>query len=80
MWILEVDEGVKNWLKEKPQKEHKRKRDFLEVHPLRKFARIKDHKLLLSDASADSNTQTTVSLKCCSIDAVSGSHLPTRKW
>ncbi|KAJ4889434.1 putative integral membrane protein conserved region (DUF2404) [Raphanus sativus] len=80
VWILEVDEGVKNWLKEKPQKEHKRKRDFLEVHPLRKFARIKDHKLLLSDASADSTTQTTVSLKCCSIDAVSGSHLPTRKW
>ncbi|KAL0799730.1 hypothetical protein Bca101_054905 [Brassica carinata] len=79
VWILEVDEGVRNWSKEKSPKEHKRKRDFLEVHPLRKFARIKDHKLLLSDASADS-TQTIVALKCCSIEAVSGSHLPTRKW
>ncbi|KAJ0237589.1 hypothetical protein HA466_0249570 [Hirschfeldia incana] len=79
VWILEVDEGVKNWLKEKSPKEQKKKRDFLEVHPLRKFARIKDHKLLLSDASADT-TQTIVSLKCCSIEAVSGSHLPTRKW
>ncbi|KAF8114294.1 hypothetical protein N665_0039s0058 [Sinapis alba] len=79
VWILEVDEGVKNWLKDKLPKDHKKKRDFLEVHPLRKFARIKDHKLLLSDASADS-TQTTVSLKCCSIEAVSGSRLPTRKW
>ncbi|KAH0913035.1 hypothetical protein HID58_036356 [Brassica napus] len=79
VWILEVDEGVKNWGKEKVPKEHKKKRDFLEVHPLRKFARIKDHKLLLSDAGSDS-TPTMVSLKCCSIEAVSGNHLPTRKW
>ncbi|KAG2242934.1 hypothetical protein Bca52824_095230 [Brassica carinata] len=78
VWILEVDEGVKNWGKEKVPKEHKKKRDFLEVHPLRKFARIKDHKLLLSDAGSDSTA--IVSLKCCSIEAVSGSHLPTRKW
>lgn len=79
VWILEVDEGVKNWGKEKVPKEHKKKRDFLEVHPLRKFARIKDHKLILSDAGSDS-TPAIVSLKCCSVEAVSGSHLPTRKW
>ncbi|CAH8391085.1 unnamed protein product [Eruca vesicaria subsp. sativa] len=78
VWILEVDEGVKNWWKEKLPKENKRKRDFLDVHPLRKFARIKDHKLILSDGC--DSTQVAVSLKCCSIEAVSGSHLPARKW
>ncbi|CAH2037092.1 unnamed protein product [Thlaspi arvense] len=77
IWILELDEGLKNWMKEKLTKEQKKKRDFLEIHPLRKFARIKDHKLIVSDADG---TLTTVSLKCCSIEAVSGSDLPTRKW
>lgn len=77
VWILELDEGLKNWMKEKLPKEQKRKKDFLEIHPLRKFARIKDHKLILSDADG---TQTIVSLKGCSIEAVSGSDLPTRKW
>ncbi|VVA91706.1 unnamed protein product [Arabis nemorensis] len=77
VWILELDEGLKNWMKEKLPKEHKRKRDVLEIHPLRKFARIKDHNLVLSEADG---TQTTVSLKGCSIEAVSGSDLPTRKW
>ncbi|KAL1224072.1 hypothetical protein V5N11_031220 [Cardamine amara subsp. amara] len=77
IWILEFDEDLKSWMKEKLPKEQKRKRDLLEIHPLRKFARIKDHKLILSDADG---TQTTVSLICCSIEAVSGSDLPTRKW
>ncbi|KAF8085529.1 hypothetical protein N665_0665s0038 [Sinapis alba] len=77
IWILELDEGLKNLLKEKLPKEQKRKRNFLETHPIRKFARIKDHKLILSESDS---TLTTVSLKCCSIEAVSGSDLPTRKW
>ncbi|ESQ35017.1 hypothetical protein EUTSA_v10006829mg [Eutrema salsugineum] len=77
IWILEGNEGLKNWMKEKLPKGQKRKRDFLEIHPLRKFARIKNHELILSDADG---TQATVSLKCCSIEAVSGSDLPTRKW
>ncbi|XP_010459394.1 PREDICTED: testis-expressed sequence 2 protein-like [Camelina sativa] len=78
VWILELDEVLKNWMmKEKLPKEHKKKRDFLEIHPLRKFARIKDHKLILSDHDG---TLTIVSLKGCSIEAVSGSDLPTRKW
>lgn len=79
VWILELDEGIKNWMKEKLPKEQKRKRHLLEIHPLRKFARIKDHKLILSDADG-TQSQTTVFLKGCSIEAVSGSDLPTRKW
>lgn len=77
IWILELDEGLKSWMKEKLPKGQKRKRDFLEIHPLRKFARIKDHKLIFSDSDG---TQTIVSLIGCSIEAVSGSDLPTRKW
>ncbi|KAL0701612.1 hypothetical protein Bca4012_057734 [Brassica carinata] len=71
IWVLELDES----LKEKLPKEQKKKP--LEVHPVRKFARIKDHKLILSDA--DSN-QTVITLKGCSVEAVSGSELPTGKW
>ncbi|CAN7041698.1 unnamed protein product [Brassica oleracea var. botrytis] len=77
IWVLELDEGLKNMWKEKLPTEQKRKRAFLEIHPTRKFARIKDHKLILSESDG---TLTTVSLKCCSVEAVSGSDLPTRKW
>ncbi|KAJ0257260.1 Uncharacterized protein HA466_0081590 [Hirschfeldia incana] len=77
IWILELDESLKNSLKEKLPKEQKRKRNFLEIQPIRKFARIKDHKLILSESDG---TLTTVPLKCCSVEAVSGSDLPTRKW
>ncbi|CAL9240506.1 unnamed protein product [Arabidopsis halleri] len=78
IWILELDENVKDWMKEKLPTEQKKKRvDLLEVHPVRRFARIKDHKLFLSD-SLD-GTQTPITLKGCFVDAVSGSG-PTRKW
>lgn len=78
IWILELDENVKDWMKEKLPKEQKKKRvDLLEVHPVRRFARIKDHKLILSD-SLD-GPQTPITLKGFFVDAVSGSG-PTRKW
>ncbi|CAH8359423.1 unnamed protein product [Eruca vesicaria subsp. sativa] len=73
IWVLELDES----LKEKLPKEPKKKISLLEVHPIRKFARIKDHKLILTDS--DSN-KTVITLKGCSVEAVSGSELPTRKW
>ncbi|CAN7087808.1 unnamed protein product [Brassica oleracea var. botrytis] len=73
IWVLELDES----LKEKLPKEPKKKINHLEVHPVRKFARIKDHKLILTDT--DSN-KTVITLKGCSVEAVSGSQLPTRKW
>ncbi|KAF8111306.1 hypothetical protein N665_0076s0286 [Sinapis alba] len=75
IWVLELDES----LREKLPKEQKKKNDLLEVHPVRKFARIKDHKLILSDAT-DSNRTVFITLKGCSVEAVSGSELPSRKW
>ncbi|KFK41758.1 hypothetical protein AALP_AA2G168400 [Arabis alpina] len=79
IWMLELDESLKDWTKENGlQKEQKKKRgEILEVHPVRRFARIKDHKLILTNA--DGST-TDIALKGCSVDAVSGSALPTRKW
>ncbi|CAH2067022.1 unnamed protein product [Thlaspi arvense] len=78
IWVLELDESLKDWMKENLPKEQKKKKDqLLEVHPSRKFARIKDHKLILADANGN---QTIITLKGCSVEAVSGSGLPTRKW
>ncbi|VVA95129.1 unnamed protein product [Arabis nemorensis] len=78
IWILEVDDSIKDWMRENGlPKEQKKKRDILEVHPVRRFARIKDHKLILSDSDG---TKTDITLKGCSVEAVSGSGLPTRKW
>ncbi|KAH0897769.1 hypothetical protein HID58_047337 [Brassica napus] len=79
IWILESDEGLKDWMNEKLPKEQKKKKkkDLLEVHPVRKSSHIKDHKLILLNADG---TQKIVFLKGCSVEAVSGSDLPTRKW
>ncbi|KAL1194096.1 hypothetical protein V5N11_014131 [Cardamine amara subsp. amara] len=77
VWMLELDESIKDWMKEKLTKDQKKKRDLLlEVHPVRRFARIKDHKLILLDSDG---SQTAISLKGCFVEAVSGSG-PTRKW
>ncbi|KAL0731716.1 hypothetical protein Bca4012_027810 [Brassica carinata] len=79
IWVLELDESLKDWNKEKllPKEQKKKKKDLLEVHPVKKSARIKDHKLILLNADG---TQTIVTLRGCSVEAVSGSELPTRKW
>lgn len=76
---MESDESLKDWMKEKLPKEQnkKKKKDLLEVHPVKKSAHIKDHKLIFSNGDG---TQKIVSLKGCSVEAVSGSELPTRKW
>ncbi|KAJ0255690.1 Uncharacterized protein HA466_0087610 [Hirschfeldia incana] len=75
IWVLELDESLKEKLS--PKEQQKKKNNLLEVHPVRKFARIKDHKLILSDADS---SKTIIALKGCSVEAVSGSELPTRKW
>ncbi|XP_010537536.1 PREDICTED: testis-expressed sequence 2 protein [Tarenaya hassleriana] len=77
IWVLEFDESLKKWTNDKLPKEQKRRKDFVEVHPVRRFARIKEHKLILSDADG---SQTTVPLKGCSVEAVSATGLQSRKW
>ncbi|CAH8334703.1 unnamed protein product [Eruca vesicaria subsp. sativa] len=72
IWVLEFDESLKNL-----PKEQKKKKDVLEVHPVKKSALIKDHKLILSNSDG---SQKIISLRGCNVEAVSGSELPTRKW
>ncbi|KAJ4713962.1 testis-expressed sequence 2 protein-like [Melia azedarach] len=73
VWVLEPEKVPK----EKVSKEQKRKKDFLEVYPVRKYAKIKDCVLILIESDG---SQTAIPLKGCVIEAVSASSLPSRKW
>ncbi|XP_044477005.1 uncharacterized protein LOC123204425 isoform X2 [Mangifera indica] len=73
VWVLE-SEKLPN---DKLPKEPKRKKDILEVYPVRKYAKIKDRTLHLKESDG---SQTAIPLKGCVIEAVSGSTLPSRKW
>lgn len=77
VWILAPDEVQRNWLVEKLPREQKRRKEFLEVSPLRKYAKIKDHMLILKDSDG---SHTNIQLKDCIIKAVSATNLPSRKW
>ncbi|KAJ4844484.1 hypothetical protein Tsubulata_006320 [Turnera subulata] len=74
VWILEADKVPKV---EKVPKEQKKKREFIEVTPVKKFASIKDRSLVLRDPDG---SQIVVQLKGCIVDAVSATGLPSRKW
>ncbi|GKV13870.1 hypothetical protein SLEP1_g24834 [Rubroshorea leprosula] len=78
VWILEPEKVPKNSLVEKVLREQKRKRDFFEVSPVQKYAIVKDQKLILKDT--DGTKTTTIQLKGCTIEAVSASSFPSRKW
>ncbi|KAH9616691.1 hypothetical protein KSS87_002517 [Heliosperma pusillum] len=73
VWILEPDK-----LHKAPGlPEQTKKKDVLEVSPIRKHAKIKDRTLFLTEPDG---SLTRVLLKGCQIVAVSASSLPTRKW
>ncbi|CAN1166948.1 Testis-expressed protein 2 [Linum perenne] len=74
VWVLEPDKVPKNWLLEKDQK---KKKDVYEVSPVRKDAKIRDRFLILVDSDA---THTAVPLVGCSVEAVSATSLPSKKW
>ena len=55
----------------------KNKKNIIEVCPIKKYAKIKDRSLILSDPDG---SQRTVELLDCTIVAVSASDLSSRKW
>ncbi|XP_044466411.1 testis-expressed protein 2-like [Mangifera indica] len=73
VWVLESEKLPKDKL----PKEQKRKKDILEVYPIRKYAKLKDQTLLLKESDG---SHTAIPLKGCVIEAVSASTLPSRKW
>ncbi|XP_057787725.1 uncharacterized protein LOC131004972 [Salvia miltiorrhiza] len=77
LWVLEPDKIPKSRLEEKVQTEQRRKREILEVTPVRKNARVRDHYLTLMETDVPS---VEISLRGCTIVAVSATDLPSRKW
>ncbi|KAJ6369372.1 hypothetical protein OIU76_027748 [Salix suchowensis] len=77
VWVLELDKVLKNRSVEKVPKDQKKKKELLEVAPIRKQAKIKDRSLVLIDSGG---SQIVIPLKGCAIEAVSATSLPSRKW
>uniref|UniRef100_A0A7N0TFF1 SMP-LTD domain-containing protein n=2 Tax=Kalanchoe fedtschenkoi TaxID=63787 RepID=A0A7N0TFF1_KALFE len=78
VWILEPEKLPKMTTMDKVTKEQKKKKEVLEVYPVRKYAKIIDRVLCLSDDSSDSCTK--ILLKGCEIEAVSATSLSSKKW
>ncbi|CAJ1952379.1 unnamed protein product [Sphenostylis stenocarpa] len=76
VWVLEPDKVSKLWV-EKQAKEQKKKKDVLEVTPVRKYGKINGQSLVLTDADG---FLTTIQLKGCLVEAVSATSLPSKKW
>ncbi|CAL2262610.1 unnamed protein product [Prunus armeniaca] len=76
VWVLEPEKVPKNW-QEKALREQKRKKEFFEVSPIKKYAKIKNQLLILIESDG---SQTAIQLKGCTIEAVSATSLPSRKW
>ncbi|XP_022841595.1 testis-expressed protein 2-like [Olea europaea var. sylvestris] len=74
IWVLELEKVPKPGLLDKEQK---RKKDFLEVIPVQKYAKIKDHCLILTETDG---SRVDISLEGCTIAAVSATSSSSRKW
>ncbi|EEF36785.1 uncharacterized protein LOC8286476 [Ricinus communis] len=74
VWIIESDKVPKN---DKVSKEPKKKKEVIEVNPVRKYANIKDRILILTDSDG---SHVAIPLKGCIIESVSATDLPSRKW
>lgn len=77
IWFLEPEKIPRNGLDKGP-KEQKKKKDFSEVFPVKKHAKIKDQKLFLTEL--DGSQRAAIELKGCIIEAVSASNVSSRKW
>lgn len=76
IWVLESDK-IPEASPEKPTKEKRRKKEIFEVLPVKKYGKIKDQVLILTDSDG---VQTTVQLKGCTVEAVSATNLSSKKW
>lgn len=57
--------------------EQKSKKELIQVFPVKKFAKIKENDLVLTDSNG---SKTLVQLLDCNVQAISSSALPSRKW
>ncbi|KAK1327084.1 hypothetical protein QJS10_CPA01g00016 [Acorus calamus] len=80
IWVLEPEMVPKVTLNESPAevpKGQKNKKEIVEVSPIKKYANIKDHSLILKDIDG---SQAIVQLAGCTILSVSSSSLSSKKW
>ncbi|KAK6148144.1 hypothetical protein DH2020_019056 [Rehmannia glutinosa] len=77
IWILEPDKVTKLGLEDKGPTDQKRKKEIMEVTPVRKYARIRDHYLILMESGGSC---VEILLRGCTIVAVSATSLSSRKW
>ncbi|BBG96367.1 hypothetical protein Prudu_005155 [Prunus dulcis] len=59
VWVLEPEKVPKNW-QEKALREQKRKKEFFEVSPVKKYAKIKNQLLILTESDG---SQTAIQAK-----------------
>ncbi|XP_028756565.1 testis-expressed protein 2 [Neltuma alba] len=76
VWILEADKITKVLL-DRTSREQKRKKDFVEVSPVKKYGKITDQSLILTEPDG---LYTTIQLKGCMVEAVSAASLSSKKW
>ncbi|KAI4326329.1 hypothetical protein MLD38_031655 [Melastoma candidum] len=76
VWILEMEGVPRNWI-ERIKREPSKKKEYVEVSPIKKRAIIKDHWLIVTEADG---SPTIVQLKGCMIQAVSSTSLSSKKW
>lgn len=71
VWVLESEKISKS------SREQTRKKDILEVSPVKMYGQIKGQSLILREPDG---SHTTIELKGCAVQAVSASILSSRKW
>lgn len=76
IWVLECDK-IPDTPPDKPSKDKRRKKEILEVSPVRKHGKIKRQSLILTDPDG---LRTLIQLKGCKVEAVSSTNLPSKKW
>ncbi|XP_011072098.1 uncharacterized protein LOC105157385 [Sesamum indicum] len=77
LWVLEPDKVPKSGLEDKVPTEQRRRKEILEVTPVRKYARIRDHYLILLESDGSC---VQILLNGCTIVTVSGTSLASKKW
>lgn len=77
VWVLEIEKVPKTWLTDKRPREQMRNKGIVEVAPVRKYAKLKDQSLILTESDG---SHTKILLKDCTIEAVSATSLSSRKW
>lgn len=76
IWILEP-EKIKPVPVDSEPREPKWKKEILEVSPVQKYAKIKEHSLFILESDG---SHTEIRLGDCMVEAVSATSVPSKKW